>query len=169
VKTVFRIEQGLLEKIRLDLARPHAFAHERVGFIACKVGPIEGGFLLLAQRYLPVADDDYEDGHDVGAMMGPGAIRKALQVAYNDHVSMVHVHCHDHRGRPGFSRVDLSESARFVPNFWNVQPKLPHGMAVLSRDAMAGMAWDPVSKQSYPMDEMAVIGRPLRFWRTAHA
>lgn len=165
MKALFRIEQGLLKQIHGDLSRPHPFAHERVGFIACRVGSIAGGFSILAERYIPVDNDDYEDGHGVGAMMGSAAIRKALQVAYNDRVSMIHVHRHEHRGVPRFSPIDLAESDKFVPDFWKVRPELPHGMVVLSRDAMAGMAWNPASKMRMPMHELTAVGRPTEIWR----
>lgn len=168
MKALFRIEQGLLKQIHSDLSRPHAFAHERVGFIACRVANIEDGFSILAERYVPVEDGDYEDGHGVGAMMGAAAIRKALQIAYNERVSMIHVHRHEHRGVPRFSAVDLTESAKFVPDFWKVRPELPHGMVVLSRDSMAGMAWNPADKKRVPMHEMTAVGRPTGIWRACY-
>lgn len=168
MKVIFRIERALLARIHTDLSRPHAFAHERVGFISCRVGQLEGGFVLLADHYDPVADEDYEDGHEVGAMMGSAAIRKALQAAYRDRLSMVHVHRHEHTGVPRFSRIDLSEGAKFIPDFWKVRPELPHGMIVLSQDALTGVAWDPVSKQRFPIQEAASIGRPMSIWRIKH-
>ena len=45
----------------------------------------------------------------VGARMGPSAIRKALQHAFNRPTSMFHVHCHEHSGPPRFSRVDARQ------------------------------------------------------------
>jgi hypothetical protein len=166
MRTLFRIERRLIDEIRADLTRPHAFAYERVGFIACRVGEIENGFTLLAERYLPVADEDYEDDPRVGAMMGSAAIRKALQVAYRDQVSMVHVHQHEHRGVPRFSSIDLYESAKFVPDFFKVCKDVPHGTLVLSQDAMVGMAWNPSTRARCAMTELSVIGRPLSIWRT---
>lgn len=160
MNTIFRIEQRFLKAIQQDLSRHHSFALERVGFIACRVGQIQNGFSILAERYFPVGDDDYEDGHEVGAMLGAAAIRKALQVAYNDRYCMIHVHRHDHHGMPRFSNVDLSESAKLIPNFWNVRPELPHGTVVLSFDAMAGMAWDPRTKGRFTMRELTSVGRP---------
>lgn len=170
MKTAFRIEQGLLEQIHRDLDRKHPFAYERVGFIACATSTVQGGMLLLADEYRPVADDDYVDVSTVGAMMGPAAIRKALEYAYGrSGVVMLHVHRHEHRGTPAFSTVDISESAKFVPDFWKVRPGLPHGMVVLSRNAMAGMAWDPATRRPQTIDQMSVVGRPLgifgKWWR----
>lgn len=168
MKTLFRIERHLLDEVRADLSRPHAHAFERVGFLACRVAGLrEGGFALLAETFLPVADEDYEERDDVGACMNGAAIRKALQVAYNDRLSMVHVHRHEHKGVPRFSRVDLDESAKFVPDFWKVKPAWPHGIVVLSHDAMAGLAWNPVTRQPVVMTEMMVVGRPVRMWRSS--
>ena len=86
--------------------RPHPFAAERVGFLACRAGRLDGGgIVILAADYDPVADEDYVDDLRVGAMMGPAAIRKALQRAYNDgrgDLSLFHVHMHEHSGLPGF-------------------------------------------------------------------
>jgi hypothetical protein len=161
MKVIFRINRDLLDAVHHDLSRPHAFALERVGFITCRSGSLTKGTALLAQTYQPVADDDYEDGYGIGAMMSAAAIRKALQFAYNNPVSMVHVHRHEHRGKPGFSHVDLTESAKFIPDFWKVRPGVIHGILVLSHDAMTGLAWNPQTKTPQPFQELAVIGRPL--------
>lgn len=169
MKTYFRIPQRLLDDVHTDLSRPHAHAFERVGFLACRVATVgEDGFALLAETYLPVADEDYEERDDVGACMNGAAIRKALQVAYNDRFSMVHVHRHEHQGVPRFSATDLVEGAKFVPDFWKVKPAWPHGLVVLSHDAMAGLAWNPATRGPVAMTEMAAVGRPMRIWRNPH-
>lgn len=161
MKILFRITRELLTEIHENLTRPHAFAAERVGFISCGVGKLaDGGLILLAQKFHPVVDTDYINDPRVGAMMGPGAIRAALQFAYQQPVSMFHVHRHEHHGHPRFSRVDLSESARFVPDFWKVRPDFPHGVIVLSHDSMAGLCWHPGTKSPVPINSFAVVGRP---------
>lgn len=80
-------------------------------------------------------------------------------------VSMVHVHLQEHRGRPGFSRTDLSENALFVPDFWNVQPNLPHGAVVFRFDFEAV---DPYSMrgQAVKLGPMppSPLGGPRGFW-----
>src|ERR1039457_4241238 len=93
MNTIFKITQRLRADILADLSRPHGCAAERVGFISCRVGPLSGGgTVILAQGFHTVADADYLDDPHVGAMMGPAAIRKALQLAYNQPFSMFHVH-----------------------------------------------------------------------------
>lgn len=165
MKIQFKITSQLLLEVRQDLAREHRFAAERVGFIGCRVASMGGGLLVLAERYDPVEDDDYLDDPHVGAMMGPDAIRKALQFAYNDQISMFHVHLHGHRGRPWFSRLDLSENAKFVPDFWNVRPELPHGALVLSLDSAAGLCWMPGSPRPARITEFTVVGAPMELMR----
>lgn len=165
MKTSLKIPKAFLDDIHVDLSRPHAFAHERVGFIACSLSKAKHGQILLANAYLPVADEDYDYAPNVGAMMGAAAIRKALEYAYNHSVSMIHVHRHEHRGRPEFSKVDITEAAKFVPNFWNVRADVPHGLMVLSKNAATAAVWDPATKAPQYVDEVCIIGRPLMtFW-----
>lgn len=166
MKILFKITDNLNRLIRTNLQTRHKFAAERVGFIACKVAEIEdGGLVILAKEYHPVADEDYIEDLSVGAMMGPDAIRKALQIAYSENMCMFHVHMHEHRGIPRFSKVDLIESAKFIPDFWNVRPKLPHGTLLLSHNAASGLCWISGSKNIMPITDITVTGSPLmRIW-----
>lgn len=141
MKVLFRASAAFMASVRADLIRPHAFAAERVGFIAVKAAVGQDHLVLLARAYHPVADEDYLDDPSVGAMMGSEAIRKALATAFIGKFGMIHVHPHWHRGVPRFSRVDLREQANFVPDFFNVRPDLPHGAIVLSEDAARGRCW----------------------------
>jgi hypothetical protein len=144
MKIVFKITTRLLRDLKVQLTRPHAFAAERVGFLLCRVGLLDNaGLVVLAHSLHDVADEDYLDAPTVGAMMGPDAIRKALQIAYQQQASMFHVHLHLHDGRPRFSGIDEREMAKFVPDFWNVQPDLPHGAIVFSDDSACGRCWIP--------------------------
>ena len=115
MKAIFRATAQFLQQVRLDLARPHACAAERVGFISIRAALARDDLILFAEGYHPVADQDYVNDPTVGAMMGQEAIRKALNVALLQPVGMFHVHLHEHVGRPCFSRVDLREQLKFVP------------------------------------------------------
>ncbi len=166
MKIHFKITRVLLHRVQIDLERPHPFTAERVGFISCKVAAFQpNGILILAQALHSVEDDDYLRNSHVGAMMGPSAIRKALQVAYREPLAMFHVHMHNHYGEPWFSRTDLSEASNFVPDFWHVRPDLPHGAIVLSCDSMAGLCWLPGLQKPVRISEVSVVGAPMQFIR----
>lgn len=165
---IFRARSDLLAAVRKDLHRPHPFAAERVGFLTCRAGRLAGGGLVvLATGYDPVADEHYIDDPSVGAMMGPAAIRAALQRAYNggaEDLSIFHVHMHAHPGRTGFSEVDDRESRKFVPDFFNVAPAMPHGAIVLSLDQGMGQCWPAPGAPPVPIDRFASVGAPLAIW-----
>ena len=55
----FKVSSALLDEVRRDLARPHAFAHERVGFLKAGLAISECNCAILVHSYAPVADDDY--------------------------------------------------------------------------------------------------------------
>lgn len=159
----FRVTRQLIDALHAALSRPHAHAHERVAFLSCQPALLpNGGLLLLVQTLHSVADEDYELSDEVGAMLSGAAFRKALQFAYTRKVSMFHVHRHEHRGRPYFSRVDLTESARFVPDFWKVRPEHPHGTLVLSHDSLVGLVWLHQGQCPIPIRRFSVVGYPLR-------
>ena len=159
MKVTFKIPQGLFTEIHRDLSRPHEFAAERVGFIACGASAFGAdGLLLLCDTYYPVADQHYADDPRVGAMMNSNAIRTALEIVYNRNVAMFHVHRHEHYGRPRFSQVDRLESAKFVPDFFKVRPTLPYGALVLSHDSMAGLCWMARDKQPVEIQKFVVVG-----------
>jgi hypothetical protein len=160
----FKITTALLASIRADLGRPHAFAYERVGFILAGVAQSASGVLVLAREYQPVADEDYLPDDSVGAMMGPEAIRKAMEWALMKKVSIFHVHSHGGRGIPGFSAVDARESAKFVPDFLKVAPGIIHGAVVLSDDAAAGRFWVFGNSGPREVSEFVEVGMPLRKW-----
>jgi hypothetical protein len=161
MKTIFRATDRFIEDVRRDLARPHHFAAERVGFISVRAATAgDDSLILLAADYHPLADDEYIDDSTVGAMMGQEAIRKALELALMRSVGMIHVHMHEHRGRPHFSKIDLREQAKFIPDFFKIRREMPHGAVVLSHDRANGRIWldrDTVGDIS----EFDIVGRRL--------
>jgi hypothetical protein len=159
----FKITAVLLDDIVADLRRPHPFAAERAGFIGCKVSGCRAGTLVLASSYISLPDDWYVDDQRFGCVFDSQAMRAAMQFALTNDASMFHVHLHDHDGLPSFSRPDIRESARYVPDFWNVKPMLPHGTLVLSADAAAGLCWYPQSKKPIRISKITAVGFPMRF------
>jgi len=166
MKINVRMTRKLLHQIRVDLARPHPFAFERVGFLVCKVAETKPrGINVFPYDYLEVEDEDYLNDVSVGAMMGPEAIRKALRFAYKNPVAMFHVHVHDHCGPPWFSDIDLRENGNFVPDFWHVRPAFPHGALVLSRDSLSGLSWMPGGKKPFRISSFNIVGFPTTLIR----
>jgi hypothetical protein len=167
MKAHFRITGALLATVRIDLARPHPFAHERVGFISAGLSAAGDDIIVTAREYRPVADDDYLRDSSVGAMMGPDAIRKALQWAMDSGAALFHVHTHGGRGVPGFSDIDLRENAKFVPDFFKVAPQMPHGAIVLSGNAARGHIWLERRGKPLTIEYYTEVGMPLQKWRAA--
>lgn len=164
MKVHFKISSDLLALVRADLRRRHQFAHERVGFILASLAKTAEGVLVLAQSYHPVADQDYLHDPSVGAMMGPNAIRKAMEFALIKRVAIFHVHSHGGIGIPGFSGVDIRENAKFVPDFLKVAPQNIHGAIVLSDSAAFGQYWIARDRLPQPINGFSEIGRPIVKW-----
>lgn len=162
MKITLKITQRLLNEIRLDLRRRHSFAAERVGFVACRFGmSATKKLMILAFQYVPVADEDYVKDYGYGALLGPEGFRKAFQFAFSNDVGIFHVHLHDHEGKPGFSGIDKREMAKYVPDFFNVRPDLPHGALVLSRDSLTGSCWIGRTSRGIPIRDLQIVGAPM--------
>lgn len=166
MNTHFKITRRLLEAVRQDLDRPHPFAYERVGFISAGISADGDDLWVLARSYRPVENNDYLRDSSVGAMMGPDAIRKALQWAMSERVAIFHVHTHCGFGVPGFSSVDLREQAKYVPNFFQIAPQRPHGALVLSDNSAYGHIWLSEHKTCEVISDFAEVGAPLNTWTT---
>jgi hypothetical protein len=163
----FKITKTLLTDIRIDLRRPHAFAHERVGFIAAGLAAAHDDLLILAQDYRPVLDEEYLPDLSVGAMMSAEAIRRARQWAMSDRIAIFHVHTHGGRGVPGFSGIDIRENAKFIPNFVSVAPHAVHGAIVLSDTAAFGQVWLGRDALQPFVTRFTEVGMPVHTWRAA--
>ena len=163
MRVVFRCTNEFLERVEQDLRRPHSHAAERVGFIAVRAASLSEGLLLLAQHYYPVEDADYVRDNSVGALIGPEGLRKALEIALLNPVGIFHVHCHEYAlgGRHWFSPIDLREQLSFVPDFFKVNRKNPHGAIVLGpHRSAAGRVWlSPTTVK--PIAEFGYVGRPM--------
>lgn len=167
MSTVLKITATLLATIRFDLGRRHTFAHERVGFLSAGLTAAGDDILIVARCFRPVADEDYLPDPTVGAMMGPEAIRKALQSAMCNGEAVLHVHTHGGKGIPDFSRIDVRENARFVPDFFKVAPQCLHGAIVLSDTAAAGQVWVAKDRPPSYIDRFVQVGAPLKKWGRA--
>ena len=167
MKTRFKITKALLTTIRSDLKRPHPFAYERVGFISAGLSTSGHEVLALAREYRPVNDDEYLQDPSVGAMMGPEAIRRALQWAMQGGHALFHVHTHGGSGIPSFSAIDQRENRKFVPDFFKVAPQCAHGAIVLSDTAARGQIWFDHSQPHQLITSFVEVGAPLSKWSAA--
>lgn len=163
----FKITRPLLAAIRQDLKRPHAFAHERVGFISAGLAAAHDELLILSREYRAVAEDGYLRADGVGAMMSANTIRQARQWAMDGHVAIFHIHSHGGRGIPRFSSIDACENAKFIPNFVSVAPQNVHGAIVLSDTAAYGQVWVEGSLRAPFITTFHEVGMPIHNWRAA--
>ena len=161
-----RLLEPLLEQIHEDLSRPHPFAAERVGFLTCGVASLaDPGLLILGEAWHPVADEDYIEDPRVGASIGGSAFRKLFQSVYCEPATILHVHKHDHVGRPSCSFTDERSMREFVPGFFNVCHSRPHGAMIFSRNSAVGAVWTEAQGPRHAVTTIDVIGRPCHKWR----
>jgi hypothetical protein len=164
MRATIRMPRGVYNEAIEHLLREHAFAVERVGFMYARVADAGASALLLVTSFEPVPDEEYVPDHGVGARIGGGAIRRAMQRALSTGDSVLHVHLHAHRGPTAFSRVDERELARLVPSFGRVSKNVPHGAVVFSRDHATALVW---GHDGHPVrtEAVAVVGFPVTAWR----
>lgn len=163
---LFKITSSLLDSIQSDLGRPHPFAHERVGFVSAGLSQTANqGILILAREYLPIEDEDYLLDHTVGALMGPNAIRRALEWSLIHKHAIFHVHSHGGSGLPSFSPTDIREHSRFILDFLKVSPQFIHGALVLSNTSASGVAFLDQTEDCIPIHEFILVGGKIKKWR----
>ncbi|MFA5168253.1 MAG: hypothetical protein WC530_06970 [Candidatus Omnitrophota bacterium] len=163
MKATFKITRKLFETAKNDLLRRHKYAHERVGWLRCRLGDIsESEIVILAHDYFPVDDNDYIKTSKAAAMINSSAIRKALQLVLDKNVSLFHLHLHNHNGSTTFSGVDRRENNKLIPDFWNVRPEMPHGAIVFSRTSLTGRCWYQKGT-TINFSKAIIVGTPIVF------
>lgn len=164
MSVAIRIPARLRDDMLGDLRRSHAFAYERVGFAYCKQCPVPSGQMLLAYRYTPTRDDQYIEDDTVGAKFNSSTIRAAMQIALDEEASVLHVHLHQHPGRPRMSKTDLHEMQALMPCFVNLCPKRVHGALVLSDDSATARLWGvDLPHEGLQASKITSVGAPLHF------
>ena len=158
---LFKMNWSLRRAAIEDLRRPHSFAYERVGFLGCRAATTSNGIMIIAESYNRVADENYLQDPFVGARINGDAIRTALQLSLAKGVGLFHVHVHEHKGVPRPSPTDLHESKKFVPDFFNVTPSMPHGTLILSEDSAFGLCWAGKHLEPKIIDRIEFVGSPL--------
>jgi hypothetical protein len=160
-----RFLRQLYARVREDLARVHEFAYERVGFLSAKLGNHLGDEpLVLFTDYYPVPDNQYIDDPQSGARINSDAIREAMQRVLDAGEGLFHVHCHAHRGKPGFSLMDLEETPTIVSSLQVAGPTQAHGMVLLSNDHCIACVWMPGTSEPVVVNRVAVVGYPLEIF-----
>ena len=177
---IIRLPQSLVTTIRQDLRRAHPSAAERGGFLFARGGTGPAGVhFLFPTAYQVVADEHYVAPTDqwAAAAIGGAAIRSAMQEVMRSGLSGLHVHLHDHMGRPRFSRTDERDAPRLAQSLANASPSRIHGVLLLSADSATGQVWVPtatgvvrtspsVSLVGYPLRLMS--GAPDAAWTQGH-
>lgn len=165
MKVDIKLTGSLHREILQDLARPHPFAAERVGFAFGRIGSLANeGKLILLNRYHSIPDDQYVDDPTVGARIGSLALTWAMQAVYfgrSMREGIFHVHAHPHCGETRMSGVDSHEIPRIIPGFRSVGREAAHGIIILSLDHGSGWVWLPGRNESASASTVSVIGKPL--------
>jgi len=161
MKLILRIPWMVLSAARQDLARPHPFAYERVGFFRCR--PTGRPDLVVITGYDAVSDDHYVRDMMAGACIGSTAIRLALQRVLTQKVGQIHVHQHEHRGLPSPSPTDLADQPRLVKSFCNVESQLPHGHMILSETHAWGSFALPGWRRPVELGSVSVVSGRVEF------
>lgn len=163
-----RVSREMYEAMRADLARPHEFAAERVGFSMGRIGITASGYMILLTRYCSVPDEHYIDDPTVGARIGTEALTAVAHAIYHGRAKaegVFHVHVHEHYGKTGMSRTDRAELPKLVPGFRSVGPQAPHGIIIWSLDHAAAWVWLPGSSEPVRADKTSIVGAPISVFR----
>ncbi len=164
MNVMVRIPGRLRDAILTDLRRSHVFAHERVGFLYCRQSSVPSGQLLLAYKYTPIKDEQYIDDSSVGAKFDSSSIRDAMQIALTEGAAVLHVHLHDHAGRPQMSGTDIREMQALMPCFVNLCPERVHGALVFSSDAAVAKVWGiELAPKGISVSKITSVGARVRF------
>jgi hypothetical protein len=161
MNTDIRMTRGLYDTMRRDLARPHNFAAERVGFVRAALGGGYESVIVLLMSYWPVPDDQYVNDPYVGARISGIAIRGAMQDVLSGTHGLFHVHLHDHIGRTKLSRTDQAEIPKLVSSFRHVGASQAHGSIIFTRDHCLAHVWLPNSQAMVPARKVSIVGYPM--------
>jgi hypothetical protein len=165
VRIEVKVVGPLYREILRDLARPHSFAAERVGFVFGRIGSLASrGKVILLTRYHSIPDNQYIDDATVGARIGSEALIWATQAVYHGRSAregIFHIHLHGHRGETSMSSVDSREIRRLMPGFQSVGANAAHGIIILSMDHGSSWVLLPTSKELVRADAVTVIGTPI--------
>jgi hypothetical protein len=156
-----RIPRKLLDDVRADLSRPHAFAAERISFLFGRLA-IADPALVLMTGYEPVADERYINDPWSGARIDSAAIRGAMQSVLDRGQGGFHVHIHHWPGRPVLSRMDAQEIPPVVTGLRRVGVAHAHGIVLLHEEECAAWVWLPGKDEAVEAEAVSVVGFPFK-------
>ena len=160
---ICRVPKRVFNKMKLDLKRAHPFAFERVGFLFFKKNKSSHDeYTILATEYMLVADEHYINDPMVGAKINNMAIRAVFQHLLDTSLGVLHVHLHDHYGKPQMSKSDSRGIPPLVKSFHNLGLDTPHGMLIFSKDNMNGWISSPKTLQVKNIVQTNIVGFPTR-------
>lgn len=161
-KIIIRMPAQLHNEMLVDLKRQHDHAAERVGFLfASHVELPNDVILILCEKYMPVADENYMFDRNVGARINSAAIREAMQAVLEAKFCCFHVHLHNHKGYPHPSGTDTKSLPAVISSFISVGQAQPHGIMILSADSFyVDITWKDTSVSP---TLISVVGYPMKF------
>jgi hypothetical protein len=164
MKINLRIPRNLYNQALSDIARPHSFAAERIGFFYGRIGTIsDNEFLVLISSYGAVPDECYIEDAYCGARINSTAIRNAMQKALSQKCGVFHVHLHAWNGRASFSTTDRKDQGKLIQSFKNAMPQQAHGQIVFTYNNYAGLVLLPDIERTAPITGLSIVGTPLGY------
>jgi hypothetical protein len=158
---LINLSKQTMKKLRGDLARPHPYAFERVGFVFIKPNSKNSIDII---DYLSIPDDFYIDNPNVGAEVDHRAIVMAMKRADQNNEGVLQVHEHAGKGLPKFSTVDIDSHPVYLRSFRNANPRAIHGFLLLSEDSMVARIWKPGSSISLDVTKYMVSKNSFFSW-----
>jgi hypothetical protein len=156
-----KITRKIYDNMLLSLRSSHPFANERVGFLFARKDIVEDTVTIIPTGFQAVEDSHYADDPDVGARITSAAIREVMERAYSTGESILHVHLHEHLGKPIFSRADIFGYSQMVPSFHNIRATGFHGGLVFTQDGSSGLIWPTKVASPVPVNKLTIVGYPL--------
>lgn len=150
-----------MKKIRDDLARPHPYAFERVGFVFIRPNSTKTIDII---DYLSIPDDFYINNPHVGAEVDYRAIVMAMKRADHNNEGVLQVHEHLGKGIPKFSKVDIDSHPVYLRSFRNANPRAIHGFLLLSEDSIVARIWKPNSSTSLDVTKSIIPKNSFFSW-----
>ena len=164
-KVHIKIPKVLLDTIKIDLERHHAYAFERVGFCygtSTKINAFE--WVVIINNYMPVRDENYIKTNEVGARINSKAINEAFQYAFTNKHGLFHIHTHNFKtGLPQFGTDDLESGNELMLSFQNYVTEQLHGIIVLSKNSINAKVLLPAKNNLEKVDQISIIGLKIIF------